>query len=59
MLADASAYYEKGITRLLVDSFKSRKFSIGWSDYPATEGMLVGITSQDNAFSLPVMLSKR
>ena len=59
MLGGAQAYYDKGIMKQLVDNFTNRKFSIGWSEYQALEGLVVDIISQDENFILPIMLNKR
>ena len=58
MLAGARSYYDKGVTRQLVDNFRNRKFSMNWSDYQYSEGLILDIVSQDNRFVLPVLLNK-
>jgi hypothetical protein len=59
MFAGASTYYERGITTQLVDNFKNKSFSIDWSEYQNSEGLVLDIISQDKKFVLPIMLSKR
>jgi hypothetical protein len=59
MAAGARSYYDKGIMKELVDNFTGRTFSIDWSKYQASNGLVVDIISQDEEFILPIMLSKR
>jgi hypothetical protein len=59
MYAGAKLYYEKGVLTQLVDNFKSNTFNIGWSDYKNSGGLALEVASEDEAFVLPVLLSKR
>ena len=58
MLAGARSYYDKGVMKQLVDNFTDRKFTIAWSKYQYSEGLILDIISQDKNFNLPVLLNK-
>lgn len=59
MVAGARNYYDKDIMKSLVDNFTGKTFSIDWSEYQASNGMVVDIMSEDEKFILPVLLNKR
>jgi hypothetical protein len=58
MAGNGKTYYDREVTKQLIDNFKSRRFTIDWSSHRNAQGLVVEFVSADRNFILPSVLRK-